>query len=135
MKKLFITLLSVSVFAVAANAQVSATSSDAKQPTQEEKQKMREKAEADMAAAFKELGLTEQQVSQIKATMDEAAQKSKAIREDANIAGPDKRAKIMEINDAKNAKIKEIIGEDKYKQWGEIKKRQKDAAGADVKKD
>jgi Spy/CpxP family protein refolding chaperone len=135
MKKLFITLLSVSVFAIAANAQEATPAADVKQPTKEEKQKMKEKQEADLAAAFKEIGLTDEQVSQIKAAMDEAGQKNKAIRTDANLSDEDKKAKIQEVNDAKNARIKEIMGEEKYRQFNAIRKKQKEAAAADVKKD
>jgi hypothetical protein len=115
------------VFAAATNAQ-EAKPTEAKVPTKEEKQKMKEKQEADLASAFKEIGLTDEQVSKIKAASDEAGEKNKAIRADQALTDEQKKEKMKEVNDAKNAKIKEVMGEEKYKQFNAIRKKQKEAA-------
>lgn len=126
MKKLLLLLTACFLFAGIAAAQATETKAD-KKPSKEEMQKMKEKQEADLAAAFKEIGLSEEQVQQIKAVMQESNEKSKAIRQDAAISNEDKRAKIQAINEEKNEKIKAIMGEEKFKQFNEIKKKQKAA--------
>lgn len=126
MKKLVLLVLACFVFAGIAAAQAIETKAD-KKPSKEEMQKMKEKQEADLAAAFKELGLTEEQVQQVKAVMQESNEKNRAIRQDATLSDDDKKAKIKTNNDEKNDKIKAIMGEEKFKQFNEIKKRQKAA--------
>lgn len=126
MKKLFFLFVACFVFAGIAAAQSMETKSDNK-PTKEEMQKIREKQEADLAAAFKEIGLTEEQVQQIKAAMQESNEKNKELRQNATLTDEEKRTKIKANNEEKNEKIKAIMGEEKYKQFNEIKKRQKAA--------
>lgn len=127
MKKLFILAVALIGF-VAVNAQqVEAKATEAKAPSKEEKQKMKEKQEAELAAAFKELGLTDEQVQQVKDVMASSNEKNKAVRTDATLTDEQKREKIKVNNDEKNARIKVIIGEEKYRQFNEIKKRQKAA--------
>jgi Spy/CpxP family protein refolding chaperone len=126
MKKLFTVVCAMFVFAIVTNAQTTeAKSTETKVPTKEEKQKMKEKQEADLAAAFKEIGLTDEQVQQVKAVMDATNQKNKELRMDATLSDDDKKAKMKVNNDEKNEKIKSIMGEEKYKQFNAIKKRQK----------
>jgi hypothetical protein len=122
MKKLFTVLFAMFVFAAIGNAQTAETKVPA---TKEEKQKMKEKQEADLAAAFKEIGLTDEQIQQVKAVMDATNQKNKELRMDATLSDDDKKAKMKVNNDEKNEKIKSIMGEEKYKQFNAIKKRQK----------
>lgn len=124
MKKLFTIVCAMFVFVAFSNAQTT----ESKAPTKEEKQKMKEKQEADLAAAFKEIGLTEEQVQQVKAVMDAVSQKNKELRMDATLSDEDKQAKIKVNNEEKNQKIKSIMGDEKYKQFNAIKKKQKEAA-------
>jgi Spy/CpxP family protein refolding chaperone len=129
MKKLFTVVCAMFVFVALSNAQTTeAKSTEAKAPTKEERQKMKEKQEADLAAAFKEIGLTDEQVQQVKAVMDATNQKNKELRMDATLSDDDKKAKMKVNNDEKNEKIKSIIGDEKYKQFNAIKKKQKEAA-------
>jgi hypothetical protein len=128
MKKVFFIVCSLFVFAAVTNAQ-DAKPTETKAPqTKEEKQKMKEKQEADLAAAFKEIGLSEDQVKQVKTVMDEAGEKNKAVRADNTLNDDQKKEKMKANNDEKNEKIKAIMGEEKYKQFNAIKKKQKDAA-------
>jgi hypothetical protein len=130
MKKVFLIACSIFVFATITNAQEAKTT-EAKAPqTKEEKQKMKEKQDADLAAAFKEIGLTEDQVKQVKTVMDEASEKNKAVRGDNSLNDDQKKEKMKANNDEKNEKIKAIMGEEKYRQFNAIKKKQRDAAQA-----
>ena len=124
MKKLVLLLVACFVFAGIAAAQTTETKAD--KPSKEDRQKkMREKQEADLAAAFKELGLTEEQVQQVKAVMQETNEKNKTLRGDTALSDDDRKAKMKANNDEKNEKIKAIMGEEKYKQFNEIRKKQK----------
>jgi Spy/CpxP family protein refolding chaperone len=129
MKKLFTVVCAMFVFVAVSSAQTTeAKATETKAPTKEEKQKMKEKQEADLAAAFKEIGLTDEQVQQVKAVMDATNQKNKELRMDATLSDDDKKAKMKVNNDEKNEKIKSIMGDEKYKQFNAIKKKQKEAA-------
>ncbi len=125
MKKLFTVVCAMFVFGTVINAQTAESKVPA---TKEEKQKMKEKQEADLAAAFKEIGLTDEQVQQVKSVMDATNQKNKELRMDATLSDDDKKAKMKVNNEEKNEKIKSIMGDDKYKQFNAIKKKQKEAA-------
>ena len=124
MKKLFTVVCAMFLFVAFSNAQAIET----KITTKEEKQKMKEKQEADLAAAFKEIGLSEEQVQQVKAVMEAINKKNKELRMDATLSDEDRKAKIQLNNEEKNAKIKSIMGDEKYKQFNEIKRKQKAAA-------
>lgn len=126
MKKLLLIASAMFVFA-AANAQ-EAVKAEKQQPTKEEKQKLKEKQEADMAVAFKEIGLTDEQVEKVKAVADEASKKNNEVRKNESLSDDQKKEQMKANNDEKNQKIKEIMGEDKYKQFNAIRKKQKEAA-------
>ncbi len=130
MKKVFVTLLCAGVFTIAANAQQTATSEATAKPqmSKEEKAKQKQKQEEEVAAAYKEVGLTETQIQQIKEINMEAGKKSTEVRKDASLTDEAKAAKLKEISTEKNDKIKEIMGKEKYKQFSEIRKKQKAAA-------
>jgi hypothetical protein len=127
MKKVLLILISLFVFAAISNAQ-EAPKQEQKQMTKEEKEKMKQKQEEELAAAFKEVGLTDDQIKQVREAQSEASEKNKALRNDAALSDDDKKSKMKEVNDVKNAKIKEIMGEEKYKQFNAIRKKQKEAA-------
>jgi hypothetical protein len=130
MKKVFLIVCALFVFAAVTNAQ-DAKTTEAKAPmTKEEKQKLKEKQDADLAAAFKEIGLSDDQVKQVKTVMDEASEKNKAVRGDNSLTDDQKKEKMKANNDEKNEKIKAIMGEEKYRQFNAIKKKQRDAAQA-----
>ena len=129
MKKLLTIVCAMFVFVAISNAQTTeAKATETKSPTKEEKQKMKEKQEADLAAAFKEIGLTDEQVREIKDVMNNAAEKNKAVRTDGTLTDEQKKEKIAANNEEKNARMKVIMGEEKYKQFNDIKKKQKAAS-------
>src|ERR1700730_3397442 len=60
----------------------------------------------------KKLNLTPDQVTQVKAIGADAINQMKALREDTSVAGPDKRAKIMDIHKASQDKIRALLTDD-----------------------
>lgn len=130
MKKVFVTLLTIGVFSIAANAQQAASAEATAKPqmSKEEKAKQKQKQEEEMAAAYKEVGLTDEQIKQVKEINAEAGKKSAEVRKNATLSEEAKTEKMKAISIEKNNKIKEIMGKDKYKQFSEIRKKQKAAA-------
>jgi protein CpxP len=57
----------------------------------------------------KRLNLTTDQVTQVKAIEDDSRKQSMAVRDDASVAGPDKRAKMMDIRKAAQDKIRGVL--------------------------
>jgi Spy/CpxP family protein refolding chaperone len=124
MKKLLLIASAMFVFAFA-HAQ-DAPKAEQKQPTKEEKQKMKEKQEAEIAAAFKEIGLTDEQIQQVKTVMDETSKKNGELRKNETLTDDQKKEQMKANNDEKNQKIKDIMGEEKYRQYNQIRKKQKE---------
>jgi periplasmic protein CpxP/Spy len=60
----------------------------------------------------KQLNLTPDQVTQVKAIQDDTRKQSMAVRDDASVAGPDKRAKMMDIRKASQDKIRGVLTDD-----------------------
>jgi protein CpxP len=60
----------------------------------------------------KKLNLTPDQVTQVKAIDADSWNQTKALREDTSVAGPDKRAKMMDIHKASQAKIRALLTPD-----------------------
>ena len=60
----------------------------------------------------KALNLTPDQVTQIKAIQDDGRQQMMALRSDNSAAGPDRRAKMKDIHDAQELKIKAVLNDD-----------------------
>jgi protein CpxP len=57
----------------------------------------------------KQLNLTPDQVTQVKAIDADTWKQSKALQEDTTVAGADKRAKMMEIHKASQDKIRALL--------------------------
>lgn len=100
--------------------------------TKEEKAAQKAKKEADLTAALTETGLTADQQTLVRATLKEAEEKGKEIKNDDALTDDEKAAKKEEVNSAKNDKLKQIMGADKFKIWNAIRKKQKEATTATV---
>jgi hypothetical protein len=98
-----------------------------KELTKEEKAAQKAKYEADLTAAYKEAELTEEQIASVKSVIDEANKKSNELKNNAALSEEDKKMAKKVITDQKNAKMKEIMGEDKYRKYNEVRKKQKAA--------
>jgi Spy/CpxP family protein refolding chaperone len=60
----------------------------------------------------KKLNLTPDQVTQVKAIDADAMSQMTALREDTSVAGPDKRAKMMDIHKTSQDKIRALLTDD-----------------------
>lgn len=60
----------------------------------------------------KQLNLTPDQVTQVKAIDADTWKQAKAVQDDASVAGTDKRAKMMEIHKASQDKIRALLTDD-----------------------
>ncbi|UAY52760.1 hypothetical protein [Ferruginibacter albus] len=125
MKKLLLTAIAITTLSIVTHAQDAPSNGMSK----EQKAQMKAKKEQDLNDAIKELGLTDDQATQVKTVLQDAMQKSKAIKDDTSLSDADKATKKDEINNEKNDKLKQIMGADKFKQWSAIRKRQKDQGG------
>ena len=70
-----------------------------------------------MKRMTKELNLTPDQVTQIKAIQMDGAQQMHAIHDDASLAGPDKHAKMKELHEAQQSKIKALLNDQQKTQF------------------
>jgi hypothetical protein len=130
MKKIIAVLMLTGLFSTVANAQTAAPASKEAKPeiSKEEKAKQKMKQDEDMAAAFKEVGLSEDQIKQIKEVNAVSGKKSSEIKKDDSLSDEAKKEKSKEVTAEKNKKLKEIMGEEKFKQYNDIRKKQKEAA-------
>lgn len=128
MKKTFITLLmalSVSTFSFAQT-----DSSYKKELTKEEKAAMKAKSEAEVMQAYKDAGLTESQIAACKEVVAAANQKSNELKKQTALTDEERAAAKKVISDEKNAKMKEIMGEEGYRKYNATRKSQKANASA-----
>lgn len=131
MKRIFIALVIAGAFTTVANAQQAATTApqEAKpQLSKEEKAKQKQKMEDDLAAAFKEAGLTDAEIKQAKETMEAARTKRNEIKK-SSMTEEEKTKKTQEAKDEEKTKLTEIMGS-KYKLFKDAQKKQKAAAPA-----
>ncbi|MBL0355761.1 MAG: hypothetical protein IPP72_02215 [Chitinophagaceae bacterium] len=124
MKKIMI-ICSLFLFAAVTHAQEAAKV----ELTKEKKAELKKMKEEHLTASFTDAGLTEEQIAQARATIEGAMQKSNELKADKTITGEEKELKKKAINEEKNSKLKEIMG-DKFKPWNEIRKKQKAAEEA-----
>jgi len=132
MKKIITIAFASGLFTLAANAQnVPAPAKEQAPMSKEDKEKMKVKQEAELVAAFKEAGLTDEQQKQVREAMEASKQKNNLIKKDDALKAEEKEAKLKASNDEKNEQLKTIMGADKYKLFNAARKKQKeqDAAG------
>lgn len=126
MKHLFTTLFAVCLSFTAAVAQEKSDKApQEKTMSKEEKAAAKAKKEADLQEAFKTAGLTADEQQKYKVIVDESAALNKAVKADASLTDVEKMAKAKENTKARDAKLKELLGEPKYKALKDIQKAQK----------
>jgi Spy/CpxP family protein refolding chaperone len=84
----------------------------------------------------KKLNLTPDQVTQVKAIDADTMSQMKALREDTSVAGPDKRAKMMDIHKASQDKIRALLTDDQKTKFDalqaqQMKERKENRGGGD----
>lgn len=117
MKHLFTTLFALCLSLTAANAQENATEKAPQEiiMTKEEKQAAREKKEADLIAAFNEAGLTIEEQQFYRKCAAERSENLKQLKADNSLTAEERKAKVKEIIIASNDKLKNQIGDIKFK--------------------
>lgn len=129
MKHLLTTLFAVCLSLTTAVAQEKTDKSpQEKTMSKEEKAAAKAKKEANLQEAFKTAGLTADEQQKFKVIVDESAALNKTVKADASLTDEEKMAKAKENTKARDAKLKELLGETKYKALKDIQKAQKEAA-------
>ena len=132
MKKILVTVLAISAFSFATNAQQPTTpvappqgAPAAAQPklSKEQKEEMKKQKEEDLANALTAAGLTDAQKAETKAAIDDLDMKKKELRKAGTLS--DELKKSME-KDLKEKLIK-VMGEEKFKKFREAQKAAKEA--------
>jgi len=111
-------------------AQVTLKAPQEKIMSKEDKAAAKAKKETDLLEAFKTAGVTEDEQQKVRTIMDESSAFGKALKADASLSEEEKTAKSKEYGKAKDARLKELLGAEKYKAFKDVQKAQKEAAKA-----
>lgn len=97
---------------------------------------VRARPNADQIA--KDLSLTDEQKTKLKAALEEQQAKMKALRADTSLTPEEKKAKAKELREANQAKMKEILTPEQLEKWQKMQRNRgpggpggKPAAGGD----
>lgn len=147
MKSLSLTLIAIIAVAAlmsvpTANAADKTAAKSAAKTSASAKQTKKAGAKAGVKQGqLKQLNLSADQKAKLKPILEEAAQKTKALRDDANLSPEAKRAKLAELREATNAKVKAILTPEQAAKWeqaknqtGKAPKNSKNAKKKDKKK-
>jgi periplasmic protein CpxP/Spy len=77
----------------------------------------------------KKLNLTPDQVTQVKTIDADAMTQMKALHEDTSIAGPDKRAKMMDIHKTSQDKIRALLTDDQKTKFDALQAQMRERRG------
>ncbi len=124
MKKILVMLMASLMVSAISFAQTK-DSAQTKELTKEEKAVLKAKNEADVMQAYKDAGLTDAQIASCKEVVNAANQKSNELKKQTSLTDEEKAAAKKIISDEKNAKMKEIMGEDGYRKYNATRKAQK----------
>ena len=130
MKYLLTTIMAIGFAFTGVQAQETNNSPQEKTLSKEEKAAAKAKKEADLMEAFKTAGLTDDEQQKYRAIMEESSAFGKALKADATLSDEEKAAKSKEYGKAKDARLKELLGLEKYRAFKEVQKAQKEAAKA-----
>lgn len=78
----------------------------------------------------KDLSLTDEQKTKVKAALEEQQTKMKALRADNSLSAEDKKTKMKELRDANQAKMKEILTPEQFAKWQKLQPARKGGPGA-----
>lgn len=132
MKKLFLAFLSVCLLSFAVTAQTDDAAKAAKAAEKEAKAKYKALQTENIESALKQVGATATEITAFKQTSKEASDKSSVVRKNETLSADDKEAQLKEISAEKNEKLKSILGDEKYRAYGKIRREQKPAEEAIV---
>ncbi|MEL6942589.1 MAG: hypothetical protein AAFO82_07965 [Bacteroidota bacterium] len=96
-------------------------------------------AQSSQQQAMEEVGLTEEEMEQVKEADKEYKEAIKTLHKNKELTGKDKGAQTKKLREARKSKVAEIMGEERYKKFQEltaekrtVKKGKRDAAMADM---
>jgi hypothetical protein len=129
MKQLVTTIFAVCLSFTATLAQEKKTDKVSQEKTisSQDKAAAKAKKEADLQEAFKKAELTADEQEKMRTIMEESSAYSKSLKSDTSLSEEQVKAKSAEYGKAKNARIKELLGEAKYNSLRQIQKAQKEA--------
>ena len=130
MKYLLTTIMAIGFAFTGVQAQEANKAPQEKTLSKEEKAAAKAKKEADLMEAFKTASLTEVEQQKYRVIMEESSAFGKSLKVDATLSDEEKAAKSKEYGKAKDAKLKELLGIEKYKAFKEVQEAQKAAAKA-----
>jgi hypothetical protein len=130
MKYLLSTIMAIGFAFTGVQAQEANKAPQEKTLSKEEKAAAKAKKEADLMEAFKTAGLTDDEQQKYRAIMEESSAFGKTLKADTTLSDEEKTAKSKEYGKAKDGRLKELLGAEKYKALKEVQKAQKEAAKA-----
>ena len=123
MKKIFLSCICIISLTTITSAQVSNTK---KELTKEQQETLAARKEADLIELFKRADLNDEQQAKSRAVMADFSLQATAIKADNTLTNEDKTAKIKVLSEAKENKLKEIMGEFQYKAFVTARTAQKE---------
>ena len=134
MKKILVTFLSICLIGFAASAQTADVNKDAakanKAAEKEAKAKQKALQTENIEKALKQVGASDKEIAAFKEVLQDTNEKGNAIKKNDALTAEDKEAQLKANTDSKNARLKEVIGEARYKEYNKIRKEQKVAEEA-----
>ena len=128
MKQLLTTLFAICLSLTAAQAQEKTDKApQEKTMSKEEKAAAKAKKEADLQEVFKTAGLTADEIQKFRTIVEESSALNKTVKADTSLSEEQKTQKTKENTKARDAKLKELLGEAKYKALKDEQKAQKEA--------
>lgn len=121
MKKIIFTAIVISAFTISAYSQ----KPDLK-PSKQQKADIKAEQDSLLNETLNQLDLSKDDAKQVKQILKDATKKSSDLKKDTTLTIEEKAAKKEEITAEKNAKLKQLMGAEKYRQWNAIRKQQKE---------
>jgi len=128
MKHLLRTLFAVCLsFTAVAQEKAADKAPQEKTMSKEDKAAAKAKKEADLQEAFKTAALTADEQQKFKTIIDESSALNKTVKADSSLSDDQKMDKAKENTKSRDTKVKELLGDAKYKALKDIQKAQKES--------
>jgi hypothetical protein len=129
MKHLLTTLFAACLTFTAAVAKEKITIKAPQEKTlsKEDKAAAKAKKEAELQEAFDKAGLSADEQQKTRTIFDEASALNKSVKADSSLTDDQKMEKSKDNVKARDAKLKVLLGDSKYKTFKDIQKAQKEA--------
>ena len=138
MKKIIVSLVMCTSLAFAANAQVpeasTIQSTPKKQFSKEEKLAFKEKKKAEEMEALNAVGLDDKQKANSLELLQTIQSQKMKIRKDETLNDDQKKEQIKSMEKDWHERLKQVMGEEKYKKFRETQKLQKEKLRAEMPK-